>query len=123
MFGLGYKWLRAFPLVKGRGEQRSSRGCRPPLGDGICLPCCGTRNFLFAFAHKISTTATSSPRFITHWVRFGSSPHSLRPEGRGRTNSILTTKRKQKTDRFLPIRFCLVAQLVNQPNRKLSKCS
>jgi hypothetical protein len=36
--------------------------------------------FLFAFALKISITATSSPHFFTHWVRFGSSPHDLLSE-------------------------------------------
>ncbi len=38
------------------------------------MPCCGARNFQFAFAHKISTAATRSPRFIRHRRRFGSLP-------------------------------------------------
>ncbi len=80
------------PLDKGKVNE-VHEGLAVSGEEGICLPCCGTRNFLFAFAHKISTIATSSPRFITHWVRFGSSPHSLRPEGRGRTNSFLITKK------------------------------
>ena len=45
--------------------------------------CCGTRNFLLANAHKISTAATHSPRCICHRQRSARSPTGPHPDEPG----------------------------------------